>query len=224
MVQRTSTHHDWSEIASAAREHIAQHAERSDLRIDAVAHALAVSRRKLQRVLAWSGTDYSRELHIRRMEIAARNLSREASVSVARSRSGYRSDAHFTRTFHGYYGITPDTYRRVVRLQALLDWRDWNDKVRRVPGGTREYYRRRKRRNENVRELHRLTRGLLPNARRALAATARAPRPVLDLEAMRRATAARWRDRWHDERDRYDDVILDEYEDYRSGVFETLAG
>ncbi len=160
-----------------------------------MAGAHNVSRRTLQRALASEATDYSRELRIARMDQAARFLSRTTGGSVASAwqRSGYRSHAHFTRTFESYFGISPQTYRRIAALEERLAWRDWKDRVSPVLPGSSEYFRRRKRRSENVRELQRLTRGLLPNARAALTLHAPPQRLVVDLNAAHRVRETRRR-------------------------------
>jgi AraC-like DNA-binding protein len=190
MPHRSSTLDDWSRAASAARDYIAAHSSDSSLGIDEVAAAASVSRRKLQRALAHDGTDYSRELRVARMHTSARLLSRRTSVSWAWRASGYRSQAHFTRTFERYYGLSPRAYLRIVALEDLLDWRDWNDRVRPVRPGSSEYFRRRKRRSENVRELQRRVRSILPNARAALTAHASSPRRVIEPHTGRHASSA----------------------------------
>lgn len=206
MVTRSSTHCQWTELASAAREYIVEHSARSTLSLEKVAEAHNVSRRTLQRALASDGTDYSRELRIARMNKAALFFSRtEGSVAAARERSGYRSHAHFTRTFEGYFGISPQRYRRIAVLEQRLAWRDWKDRVSPVSPGSSEYFRRRKRRSENIRELQRLTHGLLPNARAALTTHAPRERLVVDLNAVRRARETRRR--------RYSERVLEDLMD-----------
>ena len=194
VVPRSSTLRQWTELAHAAREYITEHSARSTLSLADVAEAHNVSRRTLQRALASDATDYSRELRIARMDQSARFLSRTGgSVAAAWERSGYRSHAHFTRTFERFFGISPQRYRRIATLEERLAWRDWKDRVSPVLPGSSEYFRRRKRRSENVRELQRLTRGLLPNARSALTIYAPRQRPVVDLNATHRARKARRR-------------------------------
>jgi AraC-like DNA-binding protein len=189
---RTSTIRDRTELASAVREYIAGSSGSRTLSLAEVAEVHNVSCRTLQRALASDATDYSRLLRIARMDFAARFLSRtHGSVADAWMRSGYRSQAHFTRTFASYFGITPRKYRRIAVLEGRLSWRDWKDQIDPARPGSSEYFRRRKRRSENVRELQRLTRGLLPNARAALTDYAPPQRPVIDLEAARRARASR---------------------------------
>jgi AraC-like DNA-binding protein len=206
VVPRSSTLRQWDELAPAAREYIAEHSARSTLSLADVAEANNVSRRTLQRALANGATDYSRELRIARMDQAARFLSRTGGpVAAAWERSGYRSHAHFTRTFKSYFGISPQRYRRIASLEGRLAWRNWKDRVSPVPPGSREYFRRRKRRSENVRELQRLTRGLLPNARAALTIHAPRQRVVVDLDAASRARKARHR--------RYSDRVLEDLVD-----------
>ncbi len=168
------------------------HSARHTLSLAEVAEVNNVSCRTLQRALESDVTDYSRLLRIARVDSAARFLSRtEGPVADAWMRSGYRSQAHFTRTFASYFGITPQKYRRIAVLETRLAWRDWKDQIDPARPGSSEYFRRRKRRSENVRELQRLTRGLLPNARTALAAYAPPRRLAIDVRPTRRARARR---------------------------------
>jgi AraC-like DNA-binding protein len=186
MAHRTSTLEDWSAIASEARAFITARAATPGLSIGDVATAVGASPRKLQRALAHVGTDFTREILIARLAIAARTMSRGASVGSTRRWSGYRSDAHFTRTFERYFGVTPRTYRRIAVLEDRLAWRDWQDEINPVAAGSQEYFRRRKRRSENVREVHRLLRPILPNGRAALLDYAPPPRKVIDVHSGRR--------------------------------------
>jgi AraC-like DNA-binding protein len=186
MAHRPSTLEDWSAIASEARAFITSKASSPGLSIVDVADELRVSPRKLQRALAHDGTDFTREIRVARMQVAAQTISRGASVGLARRFCGYRSDAHFTRTFESYFGVTPRTYRRIAVLEDRLNWRDWQDEINPVGAGSHEYFRRRKRRSENVREVQRLLRPILPNGRAALLEYAPPPRKVIDVRSGRR--------------------------------------
>jgi AraC-like DNA-binding protein len=186
MAHRPSTLDDWSAIASEARAFITANASTPGLSIREVADTVDVSARKLQRALAYDGTDFTREILVARMQIAAQTMSRGASVRLARRFCGYRSDAHFTRTFERYFGVTPRTYRRIAVLEDRLNWRDWQDEINPVSAGSHEYFRRRKRRGENVREVQRLLRPILPNGRTALLEYAPPPRKVIDARFGRR--------------------------------------
>lgn len=186
MAHRPLTLEVWSTIASEARAFITANAATPGLSISEVAAAVRVSQRKLQRALAYDGTDFTREIRIARMQRAARSMSRSASVGLARRWSGYRSDAHFTRMFERYFGVTPRAYRRIAVLEDRLAWRDWQDEINPVSAGSHEYFRRRKRRSENVREVQRLLRPILPNGRVALLDYAPPPRKVIDVRSGRR--------------------------------------
>jgi AraC-like DNA-binding protein len=133
-----------------------------------VARAHNVSERTLQRALEHDGTSYSRELVIARMNNAARFLARSATVAAAWARSGYGSHAHFTRTFKRHFGISPESFRRIAALERRMARRDWKDLKTPVRPGSADYFRTRKWRSKDVRELQRLAGGLSPNARAAV--------------------------------------------------------
>jgi AraC-like DNA-binding protein len=182
---RRSTLESWTAIAAEAEEIIRRRSHDQALRIGEIAHALNVSRRKVQRALAAAGTDFTAELHRVRMETAARTLAHRYYVRVVHRRSGLKSPSHFSRAFRRYFGVTPQQFRRAARLNGRLQWRAWKDQIEPVKPGTPEYFRRRKRWSEDERALHRLVREMLPAGRAALHANAPPERPVIDLEALR---------------------------------------
>jgi AraC-like DNA-binding protein len=65
-------------------------------------------------------SDYQRQLRVR---AARRLLSLGVPPSVAAAEAGFADQAHLTRWFRRYYGITPGTYRTAVRPQAGTDER-----------------------------------------------------------------------------------------------------
>jgi AraC-like DNA-binding protein len=65
-------------------------------------------------------SDYQRQLRVR----AARGLlSRGVPPAVAAAEAGFADQAHLTRWFRRYYGITPGAYRNAVSPQAATDER-----------------------------------------------------------------------------------------------------
>jgi AraC-like DNA-binding protein len=65
-------------------------------------------------------SDYQRQLRVR----AARGLlSRGVPPAVAAAEAGFADQAHLTRWFRRYYGITPGAYRSAVSPQAGTDER-----------------------------------------------------------------------------------------------------
>jgi len=78
-----------------------------------VAHRLASSPRSLQRRLSEAGLSYSQLLGEARRRMAAwRLLSTPASLSEVGFFSGYADQAHFTRDFRKFVGLTPAQYRK----------------------------------------------------------------------------------------------------------------
>jgi AraC-like DNA-binding protein len=65
-------------------------------------------------------SDYQRQLRVR---AARRLLSRGVPPAVAAAEAGFADQAHLTRWFRRYYGITPGTYRTAVPPQAGTDER-----------------------------------------------------------------------------------------------------
>ncbi len=57
------------------------------------------------------------------MRAARRLLSRGVPPAVAAAEAGFADQAHLTRWFRRYYGITPGAYRSAVRPQAGTDER-----------------------------------------------------------------------------------------------------
>lgn len=133
-----------------------------------------------------------------RMERATRLLSSRYLVRVAAEQSGFRSHAHFTRTFTAHIGLTPQEYRRAATTQHRIQYRIFKDKVDPVKPGSPEYFRRRKRWREDGRRLHRLVAKAHPFGRAKLAAHAPPERSVVDLAALRRSQRAHDRHRWAD--------------------------
>ncbi|SOE02076.1 AraC family transcriptional regulator [Blastococcus haudaquaticus] len=99
----------------AATAHIDGHLRDPALCADAVARAVGVTARHLNRAFAAEGTTVTRYIQGQRLEHARRDLSRSSLptdriVDVA-SRWGFVSQAHFARLFRDAYGCTPTQYR-----------------------------------------------------------------------------------------------------------------
>lgn len=90
-----------------------------DLTIAAVARALGVSRRRLDRAFADGGRSASRTLWARRLERCRRDLVLEPdeSLSVIAYRWGFSDAAHFSRAFRQAHGTSPSVWRasRAIR-------------------------------------------------------------------------------------------------------------
>jgi two-component system response regulator YesN len=100
-----------------ARAALAQMHHDPDLTIDDVAHAIATSRRQLQRVIAECGdVTFGRALQQTRMANARRLLvTTDLSVKEVCNHVGYRQPAQFAKTFRRYFGATPRAYRMRAR-------------------------------------------------------------------------------------------------------------
>jgi AraC-like DNA-binding protein len=106
-------------VAARIRELI--HETPADLTADDLAAAAGCSRFAAYR--AFSGayglapSDYQRQLRIR----VARGLLRDGvSPARAAAEAGFADQAHLTRWFRRYYGVTPGAYRAAVRDVSLL--------------------------------------------------------------------------------------------------------
>lgn len=86
---------------------------RSELTVESVAKAIAISPRQLQRIYAQFGdTTFHDELVGRRLEAAARLLSTPSiTVRDVAQQVGFHQSSHFARAFRRRYGISPSTYR-----------------------------------------------------------------------------------------------------------------
>src|SRR2546423_10905657 len=86
----------------------------SDLHLDGVAHALATSRRQLQRAFAEVGdTSFRDELAKVRMHHARERLAADSMpVRDVAASVGYHQAAQFAKSFRRYHGQPPSAYRR----------------------------------------------------------------------------------------------------------------
>jgi len=91
----------------------------ADLTADDLAAAAGCSRyaayRAFSQAYGLAPSDYQRQLRAR---AARRLLSRGVSPAAAAAEAGFADQAHLTRWFRRYYGITPGAYRGAVYQQA----------------------------------------------------------------------------------------------------------
>jgi AraC family transcriptional regulator, regulatory protein of adaptative response / methylphosphotriester-DNA alkyltransferase methyltransferase len=117
---RQSTQTRRRTLFAEALEAIGRHYADETLSLGDVAHAIATSRRQLQRVLSEHGTSFRAELQRERMTRAA-HLLRESRLpvsSVARS-VGYRQAAQFSKAFLRHFGKPPSALRRAAPAERV---------------------------------------------------------------------------------------------------------
>jgi AraC-like DNA-binding protein len=61
-------------------------------------------------------SDYQRQLRVR---VARKLLARDLPPSVAAAEAGFADQAHLTRWFRRYYGVTPGAYRGAGSPQGI---------------------------------------------------------------------------------------------------------
>jgi AraC-like DNA-binding protein len=106
-------------VAALIRELIHDAGAAADLTADDLAAAAGCSRyaayRAFHQAYGLAPSDYRRQLRVR----AARGLlSRGVPPAVAAAESGFADQAHLTRWFRRYYGVTPGAYRGAVHPRA----------------------------------------------------------------------------------------------------------
>lgn len=93
-----------------------------DLHSGAIARALRLSPRYLQKIFADRGETLSRVIRARRIaearRLLERNESRKPSVAQVAYAVGFDDVAHFSRTFREITGVTPSTYRGIVNAES----------------------------------------------------------------------------------------------------------
>jgi transcriptional regulator GlxA family with amidase domain len=111
-VVRQSTQHRRRSLFEDALIALRRDFADENLSLAAVAHAIATSRRQLQRVFAEQGTSFRRELQRVRMARAADLLREEAlPVAVVARAVGYRQAAQFSKAFRRHHGHPPSEAR-----------------------------------------------------------------------------------------------------------------
>lgn len=108
------------DTTSRVRELIASHMARGEqLPLSRVASALAMSERKLQRLLRDEGVHYRDVLDEERARIAANLLSRDdQSIGRVAEKLGFDSLSAFSRAFKRWYDQSPRDYRQAARRPA----------------------------------------------------------------------------------------------------------
>jgi AraC family transcriptional regulator of adaptative response / methylphosphotriester-DNA alkyltransferase methyltransferase len=121
MPQRPSTFGERRRLYLLARVMV-QRYYRSELTVESVAKALAVSPRQLQRIYAQFGdTTFHDDLVGRRLEVAARLLSTPSiTVRDVARRVGFHQSPYFARAFRRRYGVSPSTYRATLDRTTSL--------------------------------------------------------------------------------------------------------
>jgi AraC family transcriptional regulator, regulatory protein of adaptative response / methylphosphotriester-DNA alkyltransferase methyltransferase len=90
-----------------------------NISLGTVAHAIATSRRQLQRVFGEHGTSFRRELQRVRMTRAAELLrDRALPVATVARAVGYRQPAQFSKAFRRHHGHPPSALRGTTRSLA----------------------------------------------------------------------------------------------------------
>jgi AraC-like DNA-binding protein len=111
-------------LAARIRAHIHDAGTAADLTAGDLAAAAGCSRytayRAFHQAYGLAPSDYQRQLRVR---AARRLLSGGAPPAVAAAEAGFADQAHLTRWFRRYYGITPGAYRGAVRPRAGTDER-----------------------------------------------------------------------------------------------------
>lgn len=98
---------------SRAEAEISAHLEDPMLSVEAVAHALGISRRQLDRAFADVGQSAARSIWTQRLERCRRDLLLDPSASISdiAFRWGFSDAAHFSRAFRREFGNSPRIYR-----------------------------------------------------------------------------------------------------------------
>ena len=99
-------------VAARVRDLIHDRYAAEDLTAGDLAAAAGCSRfaayRAFRRVYGLAPSDYQRQLRVR---VARRLLARDVPPAVAAAEAGFADQAHLTRWFRRYYGVTPGAYR-----------------------------------------------------------------------------------------------------------------
>jgi AraC-like DNA-binding protein len=104
--------------AARVRELIHDRYAAADLTADDLGEAAGCSRfaayRAFTKAYGMAPSDYQRQLRVRS---ARRLLIQGVTPALAAAEAGFADQAHLTRWFHRYYGITPGAYRAAVRVR-----------------------------------------------------------------------------------------------------------
>jgi AraC-like DNA-binding protein len=106
-------------IAARIRELLNDRYTAADLTADNLAAAAGCSRfaayRAFHQVYGLAPSDYQRQLRVR---AARRLLARNVAPAAAAAAAGFADQAHLTRWFRRYYGVTPGAYRAAMHPRA----------------------------------------------------------------------------------------------------------
>lgn len=97
---------------AAAHAYIAAHLAEQDLSASRIAAAIGYSERHLSRLFARSGQSVPQAVLTARLDAARRLLAEPISLAEVATRSGFASQAHFSRTYRARFGTTPCHDRR----------------------------------------------------------------------------------------------------------------
>lgn len=101
-------------------EHILSEHYMDRLTLDAVAHAINMSRSNTQRIIKnLYGIGFSRKLTETRL-IMAQSVMQKSSAALydIAAQCGYNTYDHFSKCFKAYFGVTPEKYRKNLRANA----------------------------------------------------------------------------------------------------------
>ena len=106
-------------VAARIRELLNDRYTAADLTADNLAAAAGCSRfaayRAFHQVYGLAPSDYQRQLRVR---AARRLLARNVAPAAAAAAAGFADQAHLTRWFRRYYGVTPGAYRAAMHPRA----------------------------------------------------------------------------------------------------------
>jgi AraC-like DNA-binding protein len=97
---------------AAAHAFIAAHLAEQDLSASRIAAAIGYSERHLSRLFSRSGQSVPQAVLTARLDAARRLLTEPISLAEVAARSGFVSQAHFSRTYRARFGTTPCHDRR----------------------------------------------------------------------------------------------------------------
>lgn len=104
---------DSTQLFEQAQRFLNIHLSSPDLRRTDIARLLHISERQVARLFAANDTSFSREISMKRIQAADYLLHAEPHTPVAdiARRCGFRSTAHFSRTFRSVMGYSPTEAR-----------------------------------------------------------------------------------------------------------------
>jgi AraC-like DNA-binding protein len=108
-----------AQMLGSVKRHALMRLGDPDLSPGSVAGALYISPRQLHRLFAREQTTFGAWLREQRLRRSRSDLAderlRDLPIAQVAARCGYRSNAHFTRSFSARFGIGPRDFRRGIR-------------------------------------------------------------------------------------------------------------